>query len=210
VARSVRLKPEAASRRPAAGALCWAAVSLLLLGAALAGGSLPASHIDWQPALAGREPWRAFSAAGVHYSRLHLNANLIGLALVAALGLAARLPTRAALAWALAWPLTHFGLLLQPALAHYGGLSGVLHAGVAVAAVQMLCGRVPPLRWLGAAILIGVAWKLVGEAPWAATVTRPSGWDIAVAPGGHLSGALAGVACALLVNLRRSQRRTAG
>jgi len=210
VARGVRLNVAATGgrqRRAAASALGWAALALLLLGMALIGWSMPASRIDWQPALAAHEPWRAFTAVGVHYSRLHLNANLIGLALVMLLGLAARLPPRAALAWALAWPLTHFGLLLQPDLAHYGGLSGVLHAGVAAAAVQMLFERLAALRWLGAAIAAALVWKIAGEAPWAATVSQPAGWDIAVAPGAHLSGVLAGTACALLLNLRRPAAR---
>ena len=39
-----------------------------------------------------REPWRAFSAAAVHYSALHLLANLAGVALVGALGVVARVP----------------------------------------------------------------------------------------------------------------------
>ena len=43
----------------------------------------------------------------------------------------------AALAWALAWPLTHLALLAEPALLRYGGLSGVLRAGAAVAAVAL-------------------------------------------------------------------------
>ena len=68
----------------------------------------------------------------MHFSELHLAANLAGCVLVAALGLTARVPTRCVVAWALAWPALHLGLWVQPALTHYGGLSGVLHAGVAV------------------------------------------------------------------------------
>ena len=58
------------------------------------------------PALAAREPWRLFSAAFVHYSTLHLLANLAGAALVGALGFFARVPRRVVLAWLVAWPLT--------------------------------------------------------------------------------------------------------
>ena len=36
-----------------------------------------------------------------------------------------------------AWPLTHLSLLARPEVMHYGGLSGVLHAGVAVAALGL-------------------------------------------------------------------------
>ena len=181
---------------------------LLLLGALL-GWLQPASRIDWQPALALGQPWRAFSAAFVHYSRLHLFANLAGLLLIGALGVAAQLPARAAVAWALAWPATQLGLLAQPALAHYGGLSGVLHAGVAVAALQMLLGDLVAQRRLGAIILAVLLAKIVNEAPWAATVTHPPGWDIAVAPGAHLSGSVAGLLAGFAVHgLHLATRRT--
>ena len=38
----------------------------------------------------------------------------------------------------LARPLTQLGLLMRPDLLHYGGLSGVLHAGVAAAALWLV------------------------------------------------------------------------
>ena len=41
--------------------------------------------------------------------------------------------------------------------------------------------------------------KLLIEAPWRAAVTHPVGWDIAVAPLAHASGALAGAALAWLL-----------
>ena len=59
-------------------------------------------------------------------------ANMLGLVVVAVLGRVAQVPAVVALAWLVSWPLLHLALLMQPALAHYGGLSGVLHAGVAV------------------------------------------------------------------------------
>lgn len=169
----------------------------------------PAALLDWQPALAANEPWRAFTGAWVHWSPRHLAANLLGAGLVAALGWRARLPARAALAWALAWPLTQCGLLLRPELAHYGGLSGVLHAGVAVAACWLLFRPGPPgqpvlpvqsrERWIGGAVAVGLIVKLLLEAPWGPSL-RPaapgSEWDIAIVPLAHASGALAGLACA--------------
>ena len=126
--------PPTAAARPAGtrrdGLPLWAALVLLLaFGTLLARGGAPgtAAVLEWQPALAGAEPWRWWSAAWVHYSGLHLAANLAGLVLVAALGWAAAVDRAGALAWGLAWPLTHLGLCLQPSLTHYGGLSGVLH-----------------------------------------------------------------------------------
>jgi rhomboid family GlyGly-CTERM serine protease len=155
--------------------------------------------LDWQPELSWREPWRWWTAAFVHWSPLHLAANLAGAAVLAAFGWAAALPARATLAWALAWPLTHGLLLLQPALLHYGGLSGVLHAGVAVGATVLVRQRTGRARWIGVAVLLGLALKIVLERPWAGALSHPAGWDIAIAPLAHAAGALTGLVCALIV-----------
>jgi rhomboid family GlyGly-CTERM serine protease len=178
------------------GSRCWAGLALVLAaGALLLGGADPLAF-DWQPARAAREPWRAWSAIGVHYSALHLGANLAGCALVAALGIAARLPGAAAWAWLAALPLTQLGLLARPDLAHYGGLSGVLHAGAGVVAVYLLDAAPRPRRWIGLLLLLGLTAKVVGEAPWGAALRHPAGWDIATAPFAHASGLAAGLACA--------------
>ena len=157
---------------------------------------LPAPLLDWQPARAAAEPWRAFSAAFVHWSALHLGANLLGVAVVAALGLAARLPTAATIAWLLAWPLTQAGLAMQPALLHYGGLSGVLHAGVAVAALWLLLRDSGRRRAVGGAVLAGLVLKVLLEQPWGAPLRTGGGWDIATAPLAHATGLVAGLLCA--------------
>jgi rhomboid family GlyGly-CTERM serine protease len=183
----------------------WGGLAVLLALLALAGWGAPREAIDWQPALALRQPWRAFSAVGVHYSLLHLLANLAGAAAVGALGIAARAPSTAAWAWGAAWPLTQLGLLIEPALVHYGGLSGVLHAGVAVVAVGLLWPPSAPSRrtrhWVGLALLAGLIVKLLLEAPWGAPLRHPAGIDIAVAPLAHASGAVAGLVCAVVARL---------
>lgn len=180
--------------------------ALLALAAAF-GQRVAPGRIDWQPALAGQEPWRAWSAVAVHYSALHLAANLAGLLLVALLGSAARLPARSALAWCLAWPLTQFALLLRSDLRAAGGVSGVLHAGVAVACVQLLLGARGRRRWIGVAVLGGLMLKVAGEAPWGEPLRHPAGWDIAVAPAMHAAGLAAGAGCALLVEAGARARR---
>lgn len=159
---------------------------------------LPAPWLDWQPELAGREPWRAWTAAFVHWSALHLAANLAGALAVGALGAMARLPVAAALAWAAAWPITHWALWLRPELAHYGGLSGVLHGGAAVVALWLTVTRPGPQRAVGAVLLVGIAAKLLHEEPWGAVLRSGGGWDIAVAPLAHATGAVAGLLCAAL------------
>jgi rhomboid family GlyGly-CTERM serine protease len=182
--------------------LGWCALVVLLVVPSLAVFTSPALREAWvwRPELAEAEPWRAIGAAWVHLSARHLGANLAGAVLVGALGVASRLPLRAVLAWLLAWPLTQLGLLTVPDLARYGGLSGVLHAGVAVIAVELIARRRDRRdRHLGWAIAAVLAIKLVSEAPWRGPLAHPAGWDIAVAPAAHLSGALSGLLMALIV-----------
>jgi hypothetical protein len=119
-------------------------------------------------------------------------------ALAGVFGVAALVPARMAWAWLAAWPLTHLGLALRPELAHYGGLSGVVHAGVAIVIVFVLVTGNRRQCLVGAAVLVGFTAKLLSEAPWGAALRHPVGWDIAVAPLAHASGALAGAVCAAL------------
>ena len=184
--------------------------ALLALGSAL-GWALPKEQLDWQPALALQQPWRAFTAAFVHWSALHLGANLAGTLVLAALGWAARVPWPLAVAWCAAWPLSHVALGWQPALLHYGGLSGVLHGGVAAVAVWVLGTerRLRP-RALALAILVGLLLKLWLEQPWGPALREVAGWDVPIAPLAHATGATAGALLALGVALhaRRVAQRT--
>lgn len=155
--------------------------------------------LDWQPALARAEPWRAWTAVFVHYSDLHLAANLAGSLAVAAWGAVARVPGRSVIAWLIAWPLVQWGLAMQPELRHYGGLSGVLHAGVAVVAVHLACSGSCAQRRIAVAVLAVLVGKLLSETPWAGPLSHPPGWDIAVAPAAHVSGVLAGTIVSVLL-----------
>lgn len=184
----------------------WLALTALMAGASVLGWWLPANLLDWQPALALQQPWRAWTAVAVHWSEQHLLANLGAALAVAAFGWAARLPPRAALAWALAWPLTHLALLVQPALAHYGGLSGVLHAGVAVATLWLMVTARGSARLIGTAVLVGMLVKLASEEPWGPPLRLGSGFDIATAPIAHATGAAAGLLCAAVCLALRPAR----
>ncbi len=178
------------------GAL-WLALAAGLIGGSVIAWWLPTGQLDWQPARVWREPWRWWTAAFVHWSALHLMANLGAALLVTLFGLVARVPASVALAWLLAWPLTHLGLLLQPGLLHYGGLSGVLHAGVAAAIVYLVRCAPGMRRRIALALGAGLLVKLGAEAPWGPALRQLPGWDIAVAPLAHATGALAGAGCAL-------------
>ncbi len=171
----------------------WFAVTALFMLASLIAWPLIHQAIDWQPALAFTQPWRAFSAAFVHYSPLHLAANLVGALLVGAFGWAAQVPRHMALAWLIAWPLTQLGLLVQPSLLHYGGLSGVLHSGVVIVCVHLIFAGTSSQRRVGGATLLVVIVKVLLEAPWKGALTHPAEWDIAVAPMAHASGVVVGV-----------------
>ena len=173
----------------------WLALAAALAAASVLAWWAPAWALHWQPALAAAEPWRAFSAAFVHWSPMHLGANLGAAAAVAAFGWAAKLPPRAALAWGVAWPLTHVGLLLRPELAHYGGLSGLLHGGVAVVVLWLLVQERGRRRAIGAMVGLGLAAKLWLEQPWGPVLRPAAGWDIALAPLAHATGAAAGLLC---------------
>ena len=129
-----------------AGLLCLGAVVVTAISAE--GGATPATApitqaLDWQPALGLREPWRLWTCAWVHWSAAHLAVNLAGGAVVAFVGWRARLPAAAAVAWFVAWPVTQVLMAaigqerLAAAMPHYGGLSGVLHAGVVVLGLSL-------------------------------------------------------------------------
>lgn len=192
-------------RRLNAPGLAWAALAALAAALSLLVAAAEAAGVPARDALAWHRDapgqlWRCWSAAFVHFSALHLGANLAGALLVGALGWHARLPAVAALAWALAWPSAHALLWLGAQPDHYLGLSGVLHAGVAVAAVMMLARPGSGWRSLGLALGLGLLAKLAFEAPWRGAVQASLDWDFPVAVGAHAAGAAAGAlwAAALL------------
>lgn len=180
----------------------WTVQCLVLAWGAALVFALPTGYFDWQPALVA-QVWRWWSAAWVHWSAQHLLANLAGVLVLAALGWAAQLPRHAALAWLLAWPLTHLGLMLKPELLHYGGLSGVLHAGVAVAVLTLLSRARRADRLWGLVIGLGLVAKIMLEQPLGPALRQVPGWGIAIAPLAHATGAMAGMLCAVLMQLQR-------
>lgn len=188
------------------GFVPWLLVALALLGGALALSAQPTAAWDWQPALAHAQPWRSWTGAWVHWTPMHLAMNVGGLAALCALAWRTQVLPRDALAWALAWPLTQAALALQPALRHYGGLSGVLHAGAAIVAWRLLHQGPGRPRRIGLLLAAGLVLKLLWEAPWQAATRALPGWDFAVAPLAHSTGAIAGLVCALLLE-RAAHRR---
>ncbi|WP_422011286.1 rhombosortase [Roseateles sp.] len=169
----------------------WVALCAAFAVLSLAAWPFHREALDWQPALAATQPWRAVTAAFVHWTPTHLAANLAGCAVLALLGWRAALGKRETLAGLIALPLTQAGLLLRPDLRHYAGLSGALHALVAIAALTLLA-RGGRERLVGAGIALGLVAKLALEAPLGPALRTTPGFDFPVAPFAHFSGALAG------------------
>ena len=129
-------------------------------------------------------------------------------ALVAAYGWAARVNAAVTWAWVASMPFTHLALLAQPQLLHYGGLSGVLHGGVAAVSVWLAVRGNGGERTVGWLMLIGQAVKLLLERSWDAALQTPPELDVAVAPLAHASGSLAGALLTLLaLRLTRTAQR---
>lgn len=193
-------------RRLSEPGAAWAALAAVaalgcVLAAAAGWAGAPAHEsLAWLRSAPG-QVWRCWSAAFVHLGAAHLGANLAGCILLGLLGWQARLSVSATLAWAAAWPLTHALLWLAAQPDRYLGLSGVLHAGVAVGAVMLLERPGGGWRGLGAALALGLAAKLALEAPWQGAVQVSPDWPFPVAVGAHAAGAAAGALCAVVVRL---------
>ena len=144
---------------------------------------------DWTERL-----WTVWSTAWVHVNTPQLIANQTALGMLAAFSWRARPDRWCALAWLLAWPLTYLGVALWPQVGYVVGLSGLLHAAVAVLAVHLWWQRLPvPLarRWgaLLALVLVGKLWL---DGVW----SRPIAWDsvnnMSVVQAAWFSGAVCG------------------
>lgn len=170
----------------------------------------PAADLVLRPDAGWHQPpWVWWTTAWLHGSTAHLWRNLAGTALLALLGWLIRPDRRTAIAWALAWPLTQVGMLWQPTLASYVGLSGVLHAGVAILGVQaLLAPHRHTLGWVGALLLAGLSAKILMENPWGHALVLSPASAINVAPWAHFSGSVAGVWMVTLVRWIGSRKRS--
>ncbi|MBS0374904.1 MAG: rhombosortase [Proteobacteria bacterium] len=181
------------------GLIGLAAFAALLVALSLGGDALVARLRYERAAIAAGEAWRLLTGQLVHHDARHLALNLAGLALLWLLYARDARPRE----WAvvgLASALAVGGLLylLEPQIAWYLGLSGVLHGGWAAATV--FGRRRWPLEANVSALLL--AGKLVLE--------RFGSLGAALDPGlpvitvAHLYGALGGLAAALALARRRA------
>lgn len=196
--------------------LAWVLLSLgvwlnqrTLPGLALADAPLLA-HLDWRVAQWQSQPWRLWTAALVHWSDTHLGINLLACIALIAWGNAAALGRRQTLAWLLAWPVTHMLLATDSALLRYGGLSGLLHAGVAIGAWALVWHDQGQRRLVGGLVLVGLVVKQLTEVPvlahWLGLEPLvperavPGAPQFKVASYAHWCGLVAGVLCAAAVD----------
>ena len=139
--------------------------------------------LQWDADQWTRRIWSLWSSALLHRSAWHLCANLLVLGTLALLG----------------WPLGTLALLAWPGIHLYAGLSGLLHAGLAVAWARVaVFGADRPLSFL---LLTGLVLKLLDEHGWSQPVAFSARWGFDIVNAAHLSGALAGASSGLVAAL---------
>lgn len=191
-------------RRPMRSSLLWPATCALLIGASVtawlasSSGWLQPQFWIWHADHWQAQPWTLWTAPLVHFLPTHGLANALALGALAILGAALPARPRDTLALLLAWPIATLALLTWPSIGGFYGLSGLVHTAAAVLGVRAL--RQPHTRQLGWLLAGGLALKLVLEQGWALPIGFDSGWGFNVVYAAHLTGALAGAACALLLD----------
>ena len=183
----------------------WPTVCALLIAACVAAwlagdaGWLQPQHWLWHADHWPARPWTLWTAPLVHFLPTHGLANVLALGALAILGAALPARPRDTLALLLAWPLATLALLHWPSIGGYYGLSGLVHIAAAVLALRALLTR--PTRQLGLLLAAGLALKLGLEHGWDLPIGFDSRWGFNVVYAAHLTGALAGAALALLLEL---------
>ena len=174
------------------------AASAMLWLAAVEGLASP-QHLAWRADGWKAVPWTLWTAPLEHFMLAHALANALTLAALAALGSMLSAQPRDALALLLAWPLSTLGLLLWPQVGGFYGLSGVVHAAAAILALRALMSSTTYRsgQWLAA----GLLFKLALEHGWDTPVGFDTSWGFNVVYAAHLTGAGAGAAMAVMLQV---------
>jgi membrane associated rhomboid family serine protease len=171
-----------------------------------------ASAVDlliWRTDTWTDRPWTLWTSAWVHVNTPHLIMNQIALGALTAFAWVIRPTLWCAIAWALCWPLAQVTMLLWPQVGYAVGLSGVLHAGAMVLAVQLLLRRIvirKARRW-GGLLMLALLIELLLERGWSHPVVWDSGNETSVVQAAHLTGAFWGLCLGLLAAWWPGQRR---
>jgi hypothetical protein len=147
------------------------------------------------------QPWTLWTSAWVHLSTPQLIVNQIALGALTAFAWVIRPTLACTIAWFLAWPLTQASLMWWPQIGYAVGLSGPLHAGVMVLAMQLMLRRIaiPKAQRWGGLLALGVLAKLAIEQGWRFPVVWDSGNNMSVVQAAHLAGAIWGLALSALM-----------
>ncbi|MEZ5645298.1 MAG: rhomboid family intramembrane serine protease [Burkholderiaceae bacterium] len=175
-------------------------------------GEQQAQLLTWRADDGWLRPWTLWTSAWVHVNTPHLILNQFALGILTGLAWLLRPGPRAALAWFLAWPLLQASLALWPQVGYAVGLSGLLHAGAMVMALQLVLGRIATRkarRW-GLMLVAGLLAKLLLERAWSYPVVWDPASDRSVVQAAHLCGAVWAAVLTVLTGFRQrpSPRRT--
>ncbi|UJW80165.1 hypothetical protein [Hydrogenophaga sp. SL48] len=159
----------------------------------------------WRADTWTERPWTLWTSAWVHVNTPHLIMNQIALGALTAFAWVIRPTLPSALAWWLCWPLIQVSMVLWPQVGYAVGLSGLLHAGAMVLAVQLLlrCIVIRKARRWGGAADAGAAdrgaagaqlvpSRGVGRRQWdLGGAGRPPGWRVLGSVPGPAGGLVA-------------------
>lgn len=168
-------------------------------------GVVPPAHdaawhpLAWEASRWTTRPWTLWTSALVHTSGGNLAGNLLALGALAVLGHALGARRAAALALLAAWPLSTWALTLWPEVSSYTGLGGVIHAAAAIIGIHV-AGR-PELKPFSPLVFAAIGLKLIAERAWMQPVAFDPSWGFNVVYAAHLTGTLAGAACAAATRL---------
>lgn len=148
-------------------------------------------NLTWRADHWLHRPWTLWTTAWVHTHTPHLIGNQLAVGALAAVAWLLRPSPGAALAWLGAWPLLPLALLWWPQIGYCLGLSGLVHAAVAVVGVHLVWGDASirkGQRW-GAILLGGLLIKLAVERAWQWPVVWDDAANMSVVRAAHLAGA---------------------
>jgi hypothetical protein len=147
------------------------------------------------------QPWTLWTSAWVHLNTPQLIVNQIALGALTAFAWVIRPTLACTTAWFLAWPLAQLSLLWWPQIGYAVGLSGPLHAGTMVLAMQLILRRIdiPKAQRWGGLLALGLLAKLAIEQGWRYPVVWDGGNNISVVRAAHWAGAIWGLVLATLI-----------
>lgn len=148
-----------------------------------------------------RQPWTLWTSAWVHLNTPQLIINQMALGALTAFAWVIRPHWTSTVAWLLVWPLAQGCLVLWPQIGYAVGLSGVLHAGVAVLAMQLLRQRIaiPQARRWGGLLTLALLGKALLERGWAYPVVWDGASEVSVVQAIHLASTAWGLLLGLAV-----------